>query len=334
MTPATPHDWRSLATVLATALAVLAAGDLALRTVAPIPHAVAHVAEGVAELEDTNPEVMVLGSSHTRAFRAVETSLEAHGRSVTLVPVEMGTFEAYLWVAEQRVAPALDDLAEDGRQPRLKDVILVTQFYDICHRAQYGAELNIPARAWAPRHFFADLLENGFTNKNRNYVRERWRELLPFSTLAAHRGTINIPAGLREWALGPSDRRIVDEWRTHIEAQAAVCDDSDQKRAFERLHDFFAGRGVRVTVVKFPLLRELVTDRARTTTLAQYDRFLDAQRTRRDFHVVEMTLDAPLTRDDFNREMDHLLPKASPKFAEWALGGELGRVLAPEGEGS
>ena len=47
-----------------------------------------------------------------------------------------------------------------------------------------------------------------------------------------------------------------------------------------------------------------------------------------------MTLDAPLTRDDFNREMDHLLPKASPKFAEWALGGELGQVLTADGEGT
>lgn len=327
-----PRTWRSVAAVAAAALITVAVADAALQQVRPLFPPVRHVHEGAADLAGGDPHILVVGSSHARSFDVVKRVLaERTGgrhRMVT-VPVEMGAFTSYRWVLEHRLAPLIDERDGEGELVRgnLRHLMLVTTFYDMCSIDETGADLNIPARAWTFDHFFRDFLRNGLTAFNRNYVRERWKNLLPFSVLVQDRGAANIAGALKR-LVRPEPESAAIEWaRQNMEAQYDWCHDPREQKALEDIADFAAERNLELTVILFPLMPEIVTEKARRTTLKRYAEYVAERGRARGFRVVDLTSTTPLRGDDFAVDFDHVTHAGNEKFADWVLEHDLAWML-------
>ena len=84
-----------------------------------------------------------------------------------------------------------------------------------------------------------------------------------------------------------------------------------------------------MTVVLFPLVQEALTDAAKETTLRRYAASLEEIERDRPFRMIDMTLNAPLTVEDFEPDLDHVTHAGNRKFAEWALDHDLAFLLSP-----
>jgi hypothetical protein len=320
---------RSSILVAAGALLTVVAVDVALRRVAPLPPVLIEVDDGVAAFRRANPETLVIGSSHTRSFAPVRDALDRElggSAPMVLVPVEWGTFSAYSWVLEHRLQSLMQ-----GEKARLRRVLLITTYYDICTK---GELTNLPARAWTLGDFLGDVADNGITNFNRNYLQYHWTRSFPFSVLVQDRGHDRVIEGFKARLRTPATvelmrARSFAAWQAHIEEQAATCDDPTERAHYEATLDYLLNRGLDVTVVMFPLMKSSVTERARRTTVQHYKDYVAELRTRKHFQVVDMTLDHPLEDDDFQADFDHVTLAGNRKFAAWALAGPLQFLRSP-----
>lgn len=334
---ADPHttSWRSLAAVGLTALLTVVAADRALTVVSPIPPAIMEVDDGVRMVREGNPDVLVLGSSHTRSFVPMRKLLaDRDGPEMALVPVEWGVFTSYRWVLENRLAPLIDE-RKDGAlaRPRLSRAILITTFYDMCDVEHIG-NVNLPARAWELSHFVADVRVHGLTEFNRNFLQTRWKALFPGSVLIQDRGYERVSDALRDVIRPIDDERRAEiraervEWATkNMENQYATCWHPPELAALDDILSFFAARGIEATVVAFPLLPDIVSDKSKRTTLARYEAYVAdlGERVR----VVDMTYGAPVSGRDFQEDFDHLTSAANPRFSAWALDAKMSFLLEP-----
>ncbi len=336
--------WTTLALVGASALITLVAADLALSTISPVPPAIMEVDDGVQMLREADPQTLVLGSSHTRSFvpmRQLLLDRTGGANTMALVPIEWGIFSSYLWVTQNRIATLIDE-RRDGAlvRPSLKRVLLITTFYDMCD-VQHIGNVNLPARAWELSHFTADLRAKGLTEFNRNYLQTHWKSVFPGSVLIQNRGHERVADALRELA-----RPIDEERRREIRAEKVVwaignmerqnetCWPALEREALDDLLDFFISRQIEPTIVLFPLLPDIVSDKSRATVLARYAEYAAELGRRRGIRVVDMTYGAPLEAKDFQDDFDHLTAEANPNFARWALDAHLPFLLEPvTGEG-
>ncbi len=319
--------WASLAATVLATIATVVLGDLALQRVQPLFPPVRHVHDGIADLEAADPTVIVLGSSHARSFDAVKALVEAETRGrqrLVTVPVEMGGFSSYRWVLEHRIAPLLG-----AERPSARHLLLVTTFYDACSPSVTRGDLNIPARAWTLLHYVRDVRRNGLTDFNRNYVRERWKQIFPSSVLVQDRGAANIAGALKRLVRPEPPGEVVEWARGNLEAQAEWCRDEGELAALASIADFAAARGLTLTVVLFPLVPDIVTEKARRTTLAQYADRVRNMAEEKAFRVADLTLSSPLVLADFAGDLDHVTRDGNRKFAEWALANDLRWLWAP-----
>jgi hypothetical protein len=320
------RSWRSLALTALAALGTIVLCDLALQRVQPLFPPVRHVQEGVDDLAASNPTTLVLGSSHARTFEAMRATVEARsgGRErLVTVPVEMGGFSSYRWVLEHRLAPLLD-----GR-PALRNLMLVTTFYDACSVEATHGDLNIPARAWTLRDFLDDAWAHGLNDFNRNYVRERWKRLFPGSVLVQDRGASDIAGALKRLVRPEPVAAALESAREHLEAQHAWCQDERELASLAAIADFAAARGLSLTVVSFPLVPDIVSAKGRATTLAWYEHRLGALAAQKGFRVVDLTSSTPLVRDDFAADLDHVTATGNRKLADWVLARDLRWLVEP-----
>ncbi len=330
---------RSLVLVIVGAAATVVAADRALRRAAPMRPRIMEVDDGVAEYRARDPYTLILGSSHSRSFLPVRRILaeERHDlRPIAVVPVEWGTMSSYDWVLQHRLRPLVEERARDGglRRPSLRRALLVTTFYDLCSSRVTGAA-NLPARAWEAHDFVADL-GDGLTDYNRNFLRERFRQIFGDLLLVQDRGYETIPSGLID-AVRPQPpaklaaRRAADvaAARQHVIEQFEGCDDGDEKRALLEMLDYLQGRDVEVTLVEFPLMPSLVSEQARATTLARYHRFAAGLARTRGLRDVDLTTSSPMLDADFQADFDHLNAAGNEKFARWALDHDLAFLGGP-----
>lgn len=321
--------------------ALLAVGicEVAAQRVAPIPPRIVQVDDGVRAYATSDPDTLVLGSSHTRSFAPLRDMVAArtHGaQHMTLVPVEWGTFGSYRWVLDNRLRPLIE--ARDARtgrlqRGRLSRAVLVTTFYDLCRRPGLS-ESNLPARAWTFRHFAADVAARGLDDFNSNYLQTALADLLPFSDLLQDRGygrittsLIDRARGLTEAERAERERSAVEVARGRMEEQYDYCDDAQHKRSLRAMIDYFRGRGVEVAVVLFPLMPDIVSQRSRDTTLRRYDAWVASLAREVPVRVADMTLRAPLGYEDFQPDLDHLTLAGNVKFSRWALAHEMSWLL-------
>lgn len=349
----------SLVGVVLGALVSLVAADLALRRLAPLPPRIMEVDDGVEMLASSNPETLVLGSSHTRSFIPVREALAAEratsprtrsaeaseggaasdGGDIALVPVEWGTFTSYRWVLENRLRPLIEEVdpaTGAPRRSRLARALLVTTYFDMCATEYVESAPNLPSRAWTLRHFAADVASRGLTDFNRNYLQTRFKDVFRGSLLVQDRGHDRVLGALSS-ILHPvppeaeeaARRTQIEGLRKHIEEQYAHCDDAREKVAFEAMIDYLQGRDIEVTVVLFPLMPELVSDRAKETTLKRYADYVAGLARQKPIRIADMTFGVPLDGGDFQRDFDHLTAEGARKFAAWALSHELAFLRDP-----
>src|SRR5262249_26201056 len=126
----------------------------------------------------------------------------------------------------------------------------------------------------------------------------------------------------------------IEAARAQLEAQFAICDDPYEHAALERIVDYFLARRVEVTVVLFPLMPAIVSEKAKETTLARYAERVANLAKRRPIRVVDMTLDTPLEDADFQRDRDHVSADGNRKLAAWALDHDLSWLLETAGDRS
>lgn len=319
--------WRTFWVLAASGLATVVASDLALQRVVPLPEPILEVEDGLRSWADTDPDVLVLGSSHVRSFGAIQDSLPH--RKLALVTVEWGTFGSYQWVLENRFLPSL------ASKPRLKDVILVTTFFDLCSSDTVSSRSNLPARAWHLPDFLGAFARDGMTTFNRNYPQRRWNRTFTASLLVQDRGKGRIVAGLRN-AVAPRSAEAeqarrqagIVAMRAELATRHDSCFDAAEREAFEHIVKQLRARGLNVHVVVFPLVPGAVTERFRTMTLARYESWLRAYEARGEIRVVDLSRGAPLADDDFMDDMDHVRPASNVVLAKWLLDGPLAWLKA------
>lgn len=322
--------------IAASALLALAAVDLVVRRVAP-PRNLREVQDAVKELERNDPTVLAIGSSHARTFAVLADSLAARtaGRERLLaVPVEWGKLSSYRWTLEERLLPLFDERNAAGqvRRGKLRRAIIVTEWWDSC--AGSSQPQNLPARAWAWRHYWDDLGRNGFSDYNSSFLSYRLSRLTRFSALMQDRGRTRFPTALRE-ALVPGPAREetsgyrdqMANWQVLVESGDKCIGDQAQMESLVAIVDTLLARRLDVTVLLYPRMPSTLTPTARQTTLPRFLALAQAALRGRPVRVLDLTDVAPLTDADFGEDFDHLLPAANARFSGWALDGPFAFLL-------
>jgi len=297
------------------------------------------VQDGVRDLRNSNPDVLVLGSSHARTFHEVGQQLAARTSNGTVlvdVPVENGKLVAYEWVLRHRLVPLIEERDENGslRRDRLRRFVLLTEWWDSCAPTTSSklpyTYWNLPSRAWTFGDFLSSVWQDGLNGYNRNYLQNRLRRWLAESALIYDRTQGVLMWRAIDWLHGkppgrsPEEKRVQDEgWQQMVERGNQCIKDPQQMAALEHIVDYALQRGLDVTVVLFPRKPITITQTALNTTIHNYELAVRDLLEPRGVRVLDMTLTSPLTDADFMDDNDHVNAEGNRKFARWALDRDL-----------
>jgi hypothetical protein len=329
-----PGRWRTAVAVALVAACTVVAFEGLLHRLAPMPRRDLEVDTGVRALRDGNPDVLVLGSSHAGAWLPL---IDRLGRTrVAVVTEEGGTFSAFDWVYEHRLASLVEarhDSAGAWVRDRLRHVLLITTYWDTCPGSRTLWEDALPARAWEWKHYLADVVRHGVTDRNRNFPFTAMKRLFAESMMVQDRGLVSLRGQLKGAespdSLAGRKAAHAERRRREIVEEGDLCFDPAETAKLEGLVDRLQARGLEVTVVAFPQMAELLTETARRTTVARYSAYLADLKARKGVRIVEHTVTAPLVYDDFEVDCDHLVPAAREKYVDWALENGVGFLRTP-----
>jgi len=337
---------RQGAWVAAAAMATIVAADVLLQRLCPLLPKRMEAEDGIAELHHSDPEVLLIGSSHGRSFvrMAAEVARRSGGaRQMVVVPVEYGKLSSYEWILTNRLRPLLEERGPDGAPARraLRRFVLVTEWWDACAPEEELA-FNVPARGFTFGHFVADFLRRGLEEWNQNYLDQRWRALLGGSLLVQDRGVGRIVEaarsrlGLKAAPSAGDDPERVASWRAMVErgADDPRCHDGTERAALERILDWARSRSLDTTLLLFPRKPNTLTERARATTLRRFGEEMGQLAARRGLRFVDYTTSTPLLDSDFMADFDHLTVVGNEKLERWAFERELAFLLDPPGPAS
>ncbi len=331
-----PVTWKSLAIVALSAAAVVVVGDLAAARLQPIRYQT-EVEDALAAWREQAPTVLVIGSSHARTFDVVGEELARRTdrrERLVAVPVEFGKLTTYLFVLRERIAPLMARADEPPDQ-----LILVTEWWDSTAPPGGGARnSNLPSRAWAFRHWAADVARSGFDPFNRNWVQERWRRLFRHSALVQDHGHGRVFHNLRRLLRGNAAGEIEDAKRErilswHRSLENADILDKEQMAAFEEILDLVEEWGMEVTVLLYPRMPATLTAAGREGTLTTYRKEAERRVRARGHRFFELTETSPLRDEHFENDLDHVTPEGNRLFARWVLDGPLGFLVHSAGSG-
>lgn len=334
MSPSEPRPGRDLAVVVLVAALVFWGVDLAVRPVAPPQH-LPEVQEGMADLQASDPHVLVLGSSYGRAFWAVKDELArltGGERHLAAVAVEHGKLSVYEWILQNRILPVLDATDASGRRQRtrLQHFVLVTEWWDSLPYGEGDPGANLPALGWTLDHFLADVARVGINQFNRNYLQKRWRRLFHDFALVQDRGFHTLIDSVRAALVG----RIRPELRpeavaARLEASTQLLEESirglghaEQMRAWRSILSTMRARGVEVTIVLYPTMPAKRT-RAGVATLERFHALAAGVAAEHGARLVDLSQWAPILDTDFGADCDHLTAEGDAKFARLGLAGPL-----------
>ncbi len=338
------RSWLGLAAVVLAASMLVAGVDLALSAVVP-PPGYPEAEDGLDDLQRGDPTVLVLGSSHLRSFEFVagELARRTHGaQRLVAVPVDWGKASSYRWTWENRLRPLVDqaDPAGNRVRPSLRRVILVTQWWDFRRLGPDDDPLvNLPARAWTFTDWLADVARDGVTPYNQNYVVHRWSRLFPFSALVQYRGRTAILDWLKgrasperaAEALKARYRERLAGFRTYVERGADRLFDDADVAAFHAMVSDWQARGIEVTVLLFPRMHGMITDRARLAPIGRFSAWMAGQCRALGVPLIDLSWEHPLEDADFGQDLDHPTDEANRRLAAWLLDGPM-RFLVEGGE--
>lgn len=330
--------WIELAVLAVSAASVVVMADILLHSIAP-PRHLREVVDGVRDLRNEDASVLVLGSSHARTFYAVgqELSHRTGGREfLVAVPIENGKLYSYDALLQGWLLPIIDqrDASGASARTRLRRFLLLTEWWDSCTHGDEKAYWNLPARAWELRDFLADVLRNGITGYNRNYLQNRFRTLFSESALVYDRTQrVLMPNMVRLLRGKPisltydEEQRRVAVWRRLVEDGAACIGDPVQMASLRRILALARARNWDATVVLFPRKPATLTEKAKATTLSMFAEQVRAIAVPLGAAVVDLTYRSPLNDADFMEDFDHVTPEGNRKFAAWALDHDLKFLL-------
>ncbi|MBK7971765.1 MAG: hypothetical protein IPK07_00125 [Deltaproteobacteria bacterium] len=183
--------------------------------------------------------------------------------------------------------------------------------------------------------FVADLAQHGLTDHNANYLQNQLNRWFRDSVLVRSRGHDHLVDALKQLVREKTDaeRRAdlqgaIDAWRDMVEAGAG-CEDPLQRAALDDLVSSFESRGIEVTILLYPRMPSTITDRARDTTLAEFSAWARGWATGRGLRFLDLSLDSPLTDDDWESDLDHVTAAGAEKFSVWALAAPLAFLSEP-----
>ena len=331
------NSFRSLIIIAVFALLTVCLADFGSQRISPIVN-LREAADGFADLAASDPETLVLGSSHGRTFHVLGQQLKKKtnpGIPLVAVPLENGKWVPYAWVLENRIAPLIDERREDGSlvRSKLKRFILLTEWWDSCDHSD-RVYWNIPSRAWSLYHYFYDLLDTGITTYNRNYLQYHLRRIMSISALIRDRYDPQIKGAVRRFVIGQSTRMteaeyqaVILKWQRMVARGVACIGAPEQKAAFERILDFSISRGLETIVVLFPRMPSTLTDFGKQTTLISFRKMVEELAVPRNVKVIDLTWKTPLKDTDFMDDFDHVTASGNLKFAAWALENDLSFLL-------
>lgn len=326
--------------VIVGAAATVVLADLLLQRVCPVLPRRMEAIDGIEALRRSDPEALLVGSSHGRSFVRIADAVGRHSggrRSMVVVPIEYGKVTSYEWILERRLRPLLEERGADGRlvRPSLKRFILVTEWWDACAEGD-GLAFNVPARGFALSDFLADSARRGIDAWNQNYLDQAWTHALRGSILVQDRGVGRIVEAVRDrFGRRPGAAsegryaRMVQEWQKMVEEGAANprCHDGRERAALERILDWARARSLDTTLLLFPRKPDTLTPRARSTTLRAFSEEMASLAARRGLRFVDYTTSTPIADADFMADFDHLNPGGNEKFERWALDRDLRFLL-------
>jgi hypothetical protein len=296
--------------------------------------------DGLAAYERGDPDTLFLGSSHARSFVSMRERLDgpSAGRETAVVPIEWGTMTTYEWAMRHRLAPLMDERrgpkGGPPRRQRLSRAVFVTELYDLCHHEVEIA--NLPARAWALRHFADDVAVHGLTEYNRNYLETRFLRLFPGSVLVQERGKPQVVDAIKERLreTDPVAQRAAQgaRLRALMTEMYPRCNDAREKAAFEAVLAELLRRRLDVTVLVFPMLREVMPKELAAEAGGPpgvYSAYVASLARRLPLRVVDLTLSAPVTAGDFTPDLEHLSAEGGRRLVAWALAHDLAFLREP-----
>lgn len=332
-----PHPrWTTLASVAGFAVATVLVIDRLLAAWLPPPNP-PELDDGLALLNAGGADVLVYGSSHLRSFFEVaRQARERTGGRVQVVPLPMdwGHAASYEFMHRHRVVPWLDGPhPPDQHLPRR--VLLVTQWWDF---RRLGPDddpvVNLPARAWQVTDFLDDVAREGLTDYNRHYLARRLYRALRKSPLWAWRGRPDlrdalkslVSQGSKAWTQERLQSRIA--WfQGYIERGGDRLVNPEDAAALEALLDDWQRRGLEVRVLLYPRMKGSITPAAKEGTLDRFARWIGTRLASRGIPLLDLSLDHPLSDQDFGLDLDHPTPEANARLATFLLDGPFGDFL-------
>lgn len=333
-------SWADLAILSAAAAITILAADYLFHFVAP-PRHLREVEDGVRDLRQGDPSVLVLGSSHARTFHVVGQELwrrTGGHESLVAVPIENGKLFSYDVLLRKHLFPIIDQRGSSGAalKSRLRRFVLLTEWWDSCTHGDEKAYWNLPARAWEFRDFANDLMQDGLNGYNRNYLQNRFRVIFRESALVQDRTQRVILPNLGRLLRGkpikstPEEAlRRVDEWQRMVDGGVTCLGDPRQMASLRSILEIARARQWETTVVLFPRKPATLTPKAKATTLATFAGQVRAIAEPLGASVIDLTYRSPLTDADFMEDFDHVSPEGNRKFARWVLDHDLKFFLVP-----
>ena len=188
----------------------------------------------------------------------------------------------------------------------------------------------MPARAWLLSHFLEDVYRNGITPYNRNYIQRRFQKHFSWSSLSSYRGFGPIRQGLKALLPGAdpaATRQAYDEkvesWRRTIENEYPRIGYPVEVAALHDILSDLRSRGIEATIVIYPLMPGINTDKARATTIRAFREIAAAAARQYGARFVDFSVGSLLTDAEFESDFDHVTPAGDRRFADWALDHEL-----------
>jgi hypothetical protein len=330
--------WSTVVLVAVFAALTVLAADRVLQHFSKVHH-LSEIEDALRQYAVSDPDVLVLGSSHARTFEVVDRELSSRSRNasrILSVPLEWGKLSGYEWVLQNRLRPLIEEKTSSGelKRQRLRRFILVTEWWD--STVDDEPTWNLPSRAWTWKHFLQDFAKNGLTEYNRNYLTTRWLRTAWGSVLAQDRGHGRILNDVKRRFI-PEDPRSVEasfafqtrKWQAMTEEGAAAIGSSTEMAALDRMLDYFQDRDIEIRIVLYPRKPGTLTEKAKATTLASFSDKIAKLAAVRGIRVHDWTLDSPIGDDDFLADFDHISEEGNTKLARWALEGDLSDLANP-----
>lgn len=295
------------------------------------------------DLWNTDPEVLVISSSHGKTFHEMGEELAARtDGAVNTVSFALygGTIRGMQWVLKNRVETILDTKIPPGQN--LRHLLFGVTYWDSCSADNAPpVSVNVPSQAWHFSDYSRDVLSEGFTPHNRNYVREKGKALFgPVRFVMEPPKTkyfldrLLDKLGIREYepppVIGwPGRGGMVfglEGWQQMLEDTYDCLLSSLELQALQEIETFALDRNLEFTAVLFPQHPGTIGEEGRAT-LRRFTELMEERGRRLGYRVVDVQELDILKAEHYRSDLDHLNDQGNEIFSKWLLDNDLSFLM-------